>query len=236
MTTDTSYRKTATIAGVLLIIATFASILSNAFLQSVDASDYLVAVSANQGMVSAGALLMIIAAITSAGIAISLYPLLKKYNKTLALGAVCFRLIEAVFYLVGVLGLLLLVTLSREFVQAGTPDPSSFQILGTMLLAGRDWAGFVLAPTAFGLGALMYYTVFYQSELIPRWLSGWGLVAGTLMITASMLVMFHLIGLMSTSFIVLVLPIALQEMVLAIWLMVKGFNPSAIIPGSPTRE
>jgi hypothetical protein len=236
MTTDTSYRKTATIAGVLLIIATFASILSNAFLQSVDASDYLVAVSANQGMVSAGALLMIIAAITSAGIAISLYPLLKKYNKTLALGAVCFRLIEAMFYLVGVLGLLLLVTLSREFVQAGTPDPSSFQILGTMLLAGRDWAGFVLAPTAFGLGALMYYTVFYQSELIPRWLSGWGLVAGTLMITASMLVMFHLIGLMSTSFIVLVLPIALQEMVLAIWLMVKGFNPSAIIPGSPTRE
>lgn len=178
-------------------------------------------------MVTAGALFMIIAAFTSAGIAISLYPLLRRYNETLALGAVCFRLIEAVLYLVGVLGLLLLVTLSQEFVQAGTPDASSFEIVGRLLLAGRDWVGFVLAPTAFGLGALMYYYILFQSELIPRWLSGWGLVAGTMTITASMLVMFHFIGLMSTSFIGLMLPIALQEMVLAIWLMVKGFNQSA---------
>lgn len=234
MTTDDNYRKTATIAGVLLIIATFASLLSNAFLPSVRASDYLVAVSANQNLIAAGALLMIIAAITSAGIAISLYPLLKKYNEGLALGAVCFRLIEAVFYLAGVLGLLLLLTLSQEFVKAGTPDASPFQVLGTLLLAGRNWVGFVLATTAFGLGALMYYYIFYQSNLIPRWLSGWGLVGAILMITASMSVMFHLIGLMSTTFIVLVLPIAMQEMVLAFWLIIKGFNPSAVAAGSAT--
>jgi hypothetical protein len=171
---------------------------------------------------------MIIAAVTSAGIAISLYPLLKKYNKALALGAVCFRLIEAVFYLVGVLGLLLLLTLSQEFVKAGTPDVSSFQTLGTLLMAGRNWAGFVLATTVFGLGALMYYSIFYQSDLIPRWLSVFGIVGATLTIAAGMSVMFNLIGLMSTPFIVLVLPIALQEMVLAFWLIIKGFNPSAI--------
>jgi hypothetical protein len=228
MTTDDTHRKTATIAGVLFIIATFASILSTLFLKSVNASDYLVAVSANQSQVTAGALLLFIAAITSAGIAISLYSLLKKYNKGLALGAVCFRLIEAAFYLVGVLGLLLLLTLSQEFVKAGTPDASSFQILGTVLLAGRNWAGFVLAPSVFGIGALMYYYIFYQSNLIPRWLSGWGLIGATLMIAASMLVMFNFIGLMSTIFIVLVIPIAIQEMVLAFWLIIKGFNQSAI--------
>jgi hypothetical protein len=228
MTTDETYRKTATITGVLLIIATFASILSTSLLPSVSASDYLVAVSANQDMVTAGALLMVIAAITSAGIAISLYPLLKNYHEALALGAVCFRLIEAVFYLVGVLGLLLLLTLSQEFVKAGTPDASSFQTLGILLLAGRNWVGFVLATTAFGLGALMYYYIFYRSDLIPRWLSGWGLVGAILTIAASMLVMFHLIGLLSTSFIVLMLPIAVQEMVLAFWLIIKGFNPSAV--------
>lgn len=228
MTTDYNYRKTATIAGVLLITATFASILSNSFLQSVAASDYLVAVSANQNMVTTGAFLIFIAAIMSAGIAISLYPLLKKYNESLALGAVCFRLIESVFYIVGVLGLLLLLTLSQEFIKAGIPDASSFQILGTLLLAGRNWVGFVLATTLFGLGALMYYYIFYRSDLIPRWLSGWGLVGAMLTIAASISVMFHLIGLMSTSFIVLVLPIAVQEMVLGAWLIVKGFNPSAI--------
>jgi hypothetical protein len=235
MTTDDSYRKTAKIAGILFIIATFASILSNSFLQSVNASDYLVAVSANQNLVMTGALLLFIAAIASAGIAISLYPLLKKYNKGLALGAVCFRLIEAAFYLVGVLGLLLLLTLSQEFVKAGTTDASSFQILGTVLLAGRNWAGFVLAPSVFGIGALMYYYIFYQSNLIPRWLSGWGLVGAMLIIAASILVMFNFIGLMSASFIVLVIPIAVQEMVLAFWLIIKGFNPSALAAGSATR-
>jgi hypothetical protein len=231
MTTDETYRKTATITGVLLIIATFASILSNSFLQSVNASDYLVAVSANQNMVLTGALLIFIAAITSAGIAISLYPLLKRYNEALALGAVCFRLIETVFYSVG---LLLLLTLSQEFVNAGVPNASSFQTIGTLLLSGRTLAGFVLATTAFGLGALMYYYIFYQSNLIPRWLSGWGLVGAILMITASMSVMFHLIGLMSTAFIVLVLPIAAQEIVLAFWLIIKGFNPSVVAAGSVT--
>jgi hypothetical protein len=235
MTNDDSYRTTATITGVLFIIATFASILSNAFLPSVNASDYLVAVSANQNQVTAGALLIFIAAITSAGIAISLYPLLKKYNEALALGAVCFRLIEAVFYIVGALGLLLLLTLSQEFVKAGTPGAFSFQALGALLLAGHNWAGFGLATIAFGLGALMYYYIFYQSELIPRWLSGWGLVGGTLTIAASILVMFHFILLMSTIFIVLILPIAVQEMVLAFWLIVKGFNPSAVAAGSPKR-
>lgn len=235
MTTDDTYRKTATIVGILFIIATFASVLSNLFLKSVSASDYLVAVSANQNQVTAGALLIFIAAITSVGIAISLYPLLKKYNEGLALGAVCFRLIEAAFYSVGVFGLLLLLTLSQEFVKAGTPDASSFQTLGTLLLAGRNWAGFVLATTAFGLGALMYYYIFYQSNLIPRWLSGWGLVGGTLIIAASILVMFNVIGLMSASFIVLVLPIAVQEMVLAFWLIIKGFNPSAVAAGSAKR-
>jgi hypothetical protein len=234
MTTDETYRKTATITGVLLIIATFASILSNSFLQSVNASDYLVAVSANQNMVLTGALLIFIAAITSAGIAISLYPLLKRYNEALALGAVCFRLIETVFYSVGVLGLILLQTLSQEFVNAGVPNASSFQTIGTLLLSGRTLAGFVLATTAFGLGALMYYYIFYQSNLIPRWLSGWGLVGAILMITASMSVMFQLIGLMSTAFIVLVLPIAAQEIVLAFWLIIKGFNPSVVAAGSVT--
>ena len=228
MTTCDTNRKTAIIAGTLLIIATFASILSNLFLKSVHSSDYLVEISANGNQVTAGALLMVIAAVTSASIAISLYPVLKKYSEGLALGAVGFRLIEGVFYIVGILGLVLLLTLSQEFVQAEMPDASVYQILGTLLLAGREWVGFGIAPTAFGLGSLMYYSVFYQTELIPRWLSGWGLAAAVLCMVASVSVMSGLISPLSTIHIVLNLPIALQEMVLAVWLIVKGFNPSAI--------
>jgi len=119
------------------------------------------------------------------------------------------------------------VTLSQEYVKAGAPDASYFQSLGTLLLAARDWAG-VLGSFAFILGALMYYYIFYQSKLIPRWLSIWGLIGVPLWIAGELLLMFGLTDPFSTTTILLDLPIAVNEVVLAVWLIAKGFNPSAI--------
>jgi hypothetical protein len=90
------------------------------------------------------------------------------------------------------------------------------------LVSIRDQAA-LLAVFAFCLGALMYYILFYQSRLIPRWLSGFGIVAIILMTAACVLALFS--GNRITSYIPLAAPIALQEMVLAVWLIVKGFNP-----------
>ena len=157
-----------------------------------------------------------------------LYPILRKYNEALALGAVGFRLMEGVLYIVSVIGLILLLTLSQEFVKAGTPDSSYFQTLGVLLLAGYNWVGNVPLLLTWCLGALMYYYIFYQTKLIPRWLSGWGIIGIILCMVASLLVMFRLLDPLSTIQVVFNLPILLQEMVLAIWLIVKGFNPSAI--------
>jgi hypothetical protein len=230
-----TYKKTARTAGILFIIATVAALLSTPFLAPVNASNYLAAVSAQGNQITMGALLAFIAAAASAGIAISLYPVLRKYYEGLALGAVGFRLIEAVFYIVGVIGLLLLFTLSREFVQAGAPDSPYFQTLGALLLAGYHWSGNVGSLLAFCLGALMYYYIFYQTRLVPRWLAGWGLVGAVMCMVAGLLVMFRVIGPMSTPQVVLALPIAVQEMVLAVWLIVRGFNPSVIASVSVER-
>ena len=229
-------KKTARIAGVLFIIATAASILSLPFLGSIDASNYLVSVSANGNQVITGAFLLFIAAGAAASIAISLYPVLKKYNQGLALGAVGFRLIEGVLDVVAVIALLLLVTLSQEFVKAGAPDSSYFQTLGVLVLAGYHFVGNVGSLMIFSLGALMYYYIFYQTKLVPRWLSIWGLVGASLCFVAGSLVMFVLIGPLSTSQVVLALPLAVQEMALAAWLIVKGFNPSAIASGSEIMQ
>jgi len=228
-----SYRKIAMITGTLFIIATVASIASLPFLAPVNASNYLVNVSANENQIITGILLTIISAFASASIAISLYPVLKKHSQGLALGAVGFRLIEAVFYIVGVIGIVLLLSLSQEFVKAGAPSSSYFQTLGVILLSGYHWAGNVAGTLAFYIGAMMYYYIFYRTKLIPKWLSGWGLVAVSMGIIASMLVMFQVVGSMSTVQVVLNLPIAVQEMVLAAWLIVKGFNASIITSKSP---
>jgi Domain of unknown function (DUF4386) len=223
-----TYKKAAISAGVLFIIATVANILSLPFLAPMKATNYLVSVSANGNQVATGALLLFIAAAAAVGIAISLYPVLRKYNEGLALGAAGFRLIEGVFYIVAVMGLLLLITLSQQFVKAGAPDSSYFQTLGVLVVAGYRWVGNVGSLLAFSIGALLYYYIFYQTRLVPRWLSGWGLVAIILTMVSGLLVMFGLIGPMSTGQVVLNLPIGVQEMVLAVWLIVKGFNSSAI--------
>jgi hypothetical protein len=86
----------------------------------------------------------------------------------------------------------------------------------------------------FPLGALMLYFVFYQSKLIPRWISVWGLVGAIIYLASGLLVMFGSIT--STISDVLQLPIFLQEIVLAVLLIVKGFNPSAIAALSAKRD
>jgi hypothetical protein len=230
-----SYRKYAIIAGVLFIIYTSLDLLSFLFLGSVTATDYLVSVSANAGLVGIGALLLLVGGVCGIGIAISLYPVLKKFNAGLALGAVSFRISEGVLRFVAVGGYLLLITLSQQFVQAGAPDSSYFQTLGALVYAGNRW-GNVLSLLAFSIGALLYYIIFYRTKLVPRWLSGWGLVAAILTMASAALVTVGLIAPFSTTQIILNLPILPQEMVLAAWLIVKGFNPAVIASKSPQGE
>ena len=134
-------------------------------------------------------------------------------------------------YVFGSIGVLALLPLSQEFIKAGMPGASYFQTLANSLLSMRDWTG-ILAVITFGAGALMYYTVFYQARLIPRWLSGWGLVAAALCLISGILVMFNIIDFFTPVQIALNIPIGLQEMVLAVWLIAKGFNLPAAFSGS----
>ena len=230
-----SDKMTAKIVGVLFITATVAAILSGVFLGPIlDTPDYLAQVSANENQVIIGALFFFIMAAAGASIAIPMYPILKKHNEALALGSVGFRIIEGVIWMVGVISLLLLVTLSQEFVQAGAPDASYFQTLGKLLqqvgviTAGDFGQALVPGVFAFSLGALMYYYIFYQSKLVPRWLSVWGLIGVTLGIADALFIMFGIYVSSSPISILLDLPIFVNEMVLAVWLIVKGFNSSAI--------
>ena len=190
--------------------------------------DYLVKVSANENQILIGALLVLTMGLALAMVPVMMFPILKKYNEALALGYVVFRgALETVTYIAMVITQFFLIIVSQEYVAAGAPDASYFQTLGALLQKGHDSISNILI-IVFSLGALMLYYLFYRSNLIPRWISGWGFFAILLHLATGFLIMFHLMSALSTINVVVNLPIALQEMVMAVWLIVKGFNPSAI--------
>ena len=162
--------------------------------------------------------------VACAGIGLALYPILKKYNEGLAIGAAGFRVIEGALDVVGALLYIVLLALSQEFVKAGAPASSYFQTADAVINAGIGWFRDGAKLLTFGIGALMYYVVFYQYRLVPRWLSVWGLVGITLTIISALLVMFHLLPPVGTIQVILLMPILPQELVLAVWLIVKGIQ------------
>ena len=221
-----STRKMAVVTGVLFILATLTGpLLATPLTPALTGADYLTRVSAHINQAAGGVLLWIISALTGCGIAIALYPVLKERNAGLALGSVIFRALEAAFYMVGIVCLLALLTLGQRFAAAGAADRAALQAIGDLLVSVRDHAALV-AVFAFCVGAFMYYTLFFQSRLIPRWLSGFGIVAILLMLAACVLALFS--GNRITSYIPLAAQIAVQEIVLGVWLIVKGFSPSAM--------
>jgi hypothetical protein len=184
-------------------------------------SNYLTRIADHVIRLSAGGLAELIAAGASVGIAIVLYPVLKRWSGTLALGAVIFRAMEAVMYAVGAVSMLSLLRVAPQFAHAPSSHRPWLQALGDALLGIRQEA--ILAGVfAFAIGGLMYYTVFYRSSLIPRWLAGWGIAAELLMVATCLLALFSRQPV--TSYTISVLPIAVQEMVMAVWLIAKGFR------------
>ncbi|HEY3437367.1 MAG TPA: DUF4386 domain-containing protein [Actinotalea sp.] len=221
-----SHNVNARVAAVLFICATIASLVDRALLSPVLSSpDYLAAIAASSDRVTAGAFFQVIAGLTSAGIAVALYPVLRRSAEGLALGSVGLRFVEGALYIVGAIGALLLVSLSR-LVAAGTEAASSASTSGALLLALRDRAS-MTGVLAFYLGGTLYYVIFFRSRLVPRWLSGWGIAATTLGLTAALLVFFGLTEMFSPLQIALNVPIFFNELVLAGWLLVRGFSSPA---------
>jgi Domain of unknown function (DUF4386) len=216
-------RRTAIVVGVLFIIGTAAGILSILVTRPVlGEPDLLANISANESQMKIGALLVMIMGLALAMVPVMMFPIFKRFNEVLALGSVVFRgILETVTYLLLAISWLLLVTLSQGYAAAGAAGASDLQLLSNLVLATGKWNGHVLS-IVFSLGALMIYCLFYQSRLLPRWLSIWGLVGSILYLAEPLLAIF------GPELEFLLAPLALQEMVMAAWLILKGFNPVAI--------
>ncbi len=223
-----TYRKHAILAGVLYIVGTVSGILSLAFSAPLrEPQNLLTSVAANAGQVKIAALCVMLMGLALAMIPIVLYPLLRRCNEALAIGYVVFRgALETVSYFVTPVIWFLLLALAQLYTQAGDATAVAFQAQGALLVEAGVLSS--LTGLVFCLGAWMFYAVLFQARLVPRWLAVWGLAAVAPYLAAEALALFALLDPLSTIASLLHAPLALQEMVLALWLIVKGFTPSAL--------
>lgn len=223
-----TYRGTAILIGILYIIGTVTSLINVILLEPIlEESNYLTEIAENQNTVITAVILEIIMAIALLGISVLIFPILKQHENRIAIGYVVSRSIEVLIILVGHISLLALVSLSKGYEEAGSPSDSSFRTVGEMLVSIGDWTHILGPMLAFGITALILNYSLYKSKVVPRFLSLWGFIGGILIIIAAV---WGMLGLdpFSTTAIIMFFPIALNEMILALWLIFKGFNSSTI--------
>lgn len=218
------YRKTAALVGALFIIATATS-LASAFLQgaALAGPDYLLKIADVKTNIMLAALLDTILAISVLGIGALMYPVLRKHAAGLANAYAGIRVVEAVFIVAAAACLLGMLSLGQDYA-AGRLDVASSRSIGALLSSLR--ASSLLFGTLLFLsfGALTLNYVLYRSNLLPRWLSAWGLVGGVGILIYGTLGVFGTDTGAFDATALLAAPIAVQEMVFASWLIVKGFT------------
>jgi hypothetical protein len=220
-------RRHALAAGILLIAATAGSLVGTALVRPLLAEPLdLARIGAEPVPILAGFIVKLASYAACPAIALAMYPVLRARSSALALGSVAFRLLEAVLYVAGAAGLLILVTLGQQATAAGAGNDSFYRSAAAVVLAAMDWLGFGVAVPFFALGALLYYVVLSQARLVPRWLSAWGIIGSVLALVASGLVLLQATAPMSPVHLMLNVPIFVQEMVLAVWLIARGFTAS----------
>lgn len=233
VSTQRTNRMNAVIVGVLFIIGTVTGVLAATIGKPIlDSPDYLTNISANESQIIIVTFLNFLMGVACAGIGLALYPILKKYSTGPAIGVVGFRVAEGIFEILGGVFTILLLALSQEYVKASALDADYFQTIGAIINAGDAWLSNGATLLLWCIGALMYYVVFYQYRLVPRWISVWGLIGITLVTIAGVLVMIGAIPGFGTVQMIASLPIFPQEIVFAIWLIAKGINPSPVISGT----
>jgi hypothetical protein len=224
----TSLRKTALAAGALYLITFIAGIPPAAFLLSpvLDNPNYIVSAGADT-QVLFGAFLDLVNALACIGTAVALFSVVKRQHEGFALAFVTTRMFEAAIIVIGVLSLLAVVTL-RQTGAAGA-DAATLITVGQALVAVRDET-LLLGPGVIpGLNALFLGYLMYRSRLVPRVIPAMGLIGAPLFLVSAGATVLGFNEQVSVVSGITVIPIALWELSLGLWLTFKGFTPSPIL-------
>ena len=229
-----TYRMNAIMAGALYFLGTVFGVLGGVIGGEVLTSiisgtpltgvDMLGLVAANSSQITRGAFFTLMMGISLVAMTVFLYPIFRKDSEELAMGMVLFRgALEGTSYFIQTIGFLTMIVLGNEYVATGA-NSAALQSMGNVLYQFQDLLGPV-GTIVFLIGATCLYISFYRTRLIPRWLTVWGLIGVVPYLANALLHFFHVDSGIGIYF---EIPLAIQELVMGIWLVIKGFNQDAV--------
>jgi Domain of unknown function (DUF4386) len=214
-------KNAARFAGILFIVQMAAAVISHSVILTpiFRSEQFLSIMASSETKVIVAMLLDLITGASVFGIAVILFPILKKYSERIAVWYSGLRLSEWVIALISGMFLMTVLSISKDFVQAGSNETAYLQTLSEYFLKSRGSIR-ILMLLCFCLSASMFYFLLFKYRLLPRFISVWGLI-GVILLFAE--VLSNLFG-STLGGIIIMLPMGLNEIFLGVWLIVKGFN------------
>jgi hypothetical protein len=224
-----NYRTTARIVGVLYLAGMVVGIAGNLFIQSIlGAPDQLSTIAVNSTLLAMGAVLWLCTVAGDAAHGILMFPVLKPHSERAAVGYLGARIIDATFIAVMALLILVQIPLGIEYLNAGSSDASYLHPLSAVLTQANLYA-YEFAMITVGVAGFILSFMFYQTQLVPRFLAVWGLIGYAVLLLGSVL---QVLGLNLNS--IHAIPGGLWELFIGVWLIAKGFSTSSQLPSEPT--
>jgi hypothetical protein len=223
--TNSRLNKSARLAGVLFILATASGVVAAAIrLPIEEAPDWLMQFNTHSESITLSAFLIIMMAFACTGVGLALFPILKNYSEDFALAVAGFRLLESGSQIIIAASTMGILALSKSTELS--ISPADIEVVASSFKAASGWLGDGPMLLAWSTAAVLYYAVFYRYKLVPHWLSGWGLAGISLTVIFSLMNTLGFQSEINWLPFVFNLPIAIQELVFAAWLIFKGINIS----------
>lgn len=215
--------STARTLGLLLLAALVCGLFSS--VPAIEKSDYLTTLATIGPQIKVAIVFQAMMAMLYVAIVVVTYPIVKMNSPVQAVAYLAFRLTGAAFLVVGIVTLMLFQTLGQQIAQAGPNPPAYYESLGMLLRQARDGFNHIGMILPWVIGGLFLYRAFLKTGLIPRWLSVWGIAGVVLTLVATLLYMLSVVqGVSSSVYLLLNVPLAFQEITLAVYLLARGFR------------
>jgi Domain of unknown function (DUF4386) len=228
-----TYRTTARIVGAMYLAGFAVGVTGIVLIGSIlSGPDHLATLPASSMLLAIAAVLWLMAAAWDAAHGVLMFPILKQHSERVAVGYLGFRIMDGLIIAIMVLFVLIQIPIGSEYLNAAGSDTSYLQALSTVFMQAQLDA-YNIAMITLGISGLILCYSFYKSKLVPRFLAVWGLVGYATILCGSVVEVlgFNLLTIHA-------IPGGLWEVFIGVWLIVKGFNPSAFVsePANPDGD